>query len=357
MKIGLLAYSTKTGLGYQTRDFYEFMNPDKVLIADLGSMNGMPTDHTWAFQPRVCAGIPSDQDCEWLVDGMDVIFVCETPLNHYLFEYAKEKGVKTVLQYNFEFLAYFRRPELAKPDLLASPSRWGMEIVEANHWGKVVHWPVPIDIKRFDYRKVTKVDTFAHIIGRPAAHDRNGTLAFLEAAKRLKQFKYVVYLQRPREGRVQEHFRIVDDALKAAIRDGVNLQIIEDLKDNRDMYRMGQVLVLPRRYGGLCLPMWEALASGMPVLMPDISPNDSILPIEWLIPAEFRTTFQAHAIVKLYDVSVHLLVRRMLEVAENIEESNIAARNLAESMSWDVQSKIYTKKFKELCKLQSSNKM
>ena len=36
-------------------------------------------------------------------------------------------------------------------------------------------------------------------------------------------------------------------------------------------------LILPRRYGGLCLPMNEALRSGLPVIMFNVSPSDAIL--------------------------------------------------------------------------------
>jgi hypothetical protein len=41
---------------------------------------------------------------DWLSDDVDLIFVCETPLNYCLFEKAEAKGVPVVLQYNYEFL-------------------------------------------------------------------------------------------------------------------------------------------------------------------------------------------------------------------------------------------------------------
>lgn len=37
-------------------------------------------------------------------------------------------------------------------------------------------------------------------------------------------------------------------------------------------------MILPRKYAGLCLPMNEALMSGLPVIMTDIEPNNVILP-------------------------------------------------------------------------------
>lgn len=364
MKIGLLAFSTNTGLGYQTRDFYKnIMEPEvgmnyphKVLIADISKLNGMPVDHSWAYQPRITDGLPTNEECEWLVDGMDVIFVCETPLNPHLFAYANQRGVKTVLQYNYEFLNYLQKPDEAKPDVLAAPSFWGFKEITSKNWAEVTYWPVPIDIDRFTFREMQKVDTFAHIIGRPAHSDRNGTIIFLEAAKKLKEYNYVVYLQRPREGRTSEHFMKVDDAIIAAKEAGVKIEVIEDVEDNAEMYKRGEIMVLPRRYGGLCLPMWEALAAGMPVIMPNISPNETNLPADWLVEAKPNGSFEARTTITLYESDVDDLVSKMLSVAGNIQKNNLLARDLASRMSWQAQKPEYLKRFEKLCELSSTKK-
>jgi glycosyltransferase involved in cell wall biosynthesis len=50
------------------------------------------------------------------------------------------------------------------------------------------------------------------------------------------------------------------------------------------MYRGVHVVALPRRYGGNCLPAYEAMASGCAVMMPNISPNQT-----WpIVPLDFR---------------------------------------------------------------------
>lgn len=356
MKIGLLAYSSKTGLGYQTRDFYKNIECEKVLIADISKLNGMPVDHSWVNNARISDGIPSNIDMEWLVDGMDLIFVCETPLNHYLFDYAKKKGVPTVLQYNFEFLPYFKKPELPKPTIFASPSMWGIEKVKASGWGQVIHWPVPINVNDFKFRKIKKVETISHIIGRPAHSDRNGTLTFLEVARRQKQYNYITFLQRPREGRVEEHFRLIDDDLKRAIDDGVKLEVIEDVEDNREMYTRGDIMLLPRRYGGLCLPMWEALATGIPVVMPKISPNETILPEGWLADAEYYSSFMAHTNISVFTVRIDSVIQRINHVRNFIFENNKIARQIAEGMSWDLQRENYINRFRKICESYSIKK-
>jgi glycosyltransferase involved in cell wall biosynthesis len=52
----------------------------------------------------------------------------------------------------------------------------------------------------------------------------------------------------------------------------------DNVKNREDLYNGFDAMVLPRRYAGLCLPMNEALISGMPVFMTDVSPNNQILP-------------------------------------------------------------------------------
>lgn len=354
MKIGLMAFSTNTGLGYQTIEFAQNIDVEKVLIVDLSELNHVETHHerfdTLADQKKICKGIPTNKDCEWLVDGMDVVFCCETPLNFYLFEYARKRGVKTVMQYNYEFLNFFNRPDLAKPDVFAAPSKWGFDVVGSKDWGELIHWPVPVDIQKFEYRPMQETKTFVHIIGRPAIHDRNGTKSFLEAAKQLDGYNYRVYLQRPTEWRTMDHFKETEDALLAAKKTlGDRLEIVEDVQDNREMYSVGEILVLPRRYGGLCLPMWEALASGMPVIMPNISPNNTILPERWLCESSVKGTFKAATDIAIYDAKVQDLMATMTSVAESVAGESMIARAIAHDMSWEAQRPLYMKRFELIC--------
>lgn len=350
MKIGLLAYSTNTGLGYQTLDFYNNIKPDKVLLVDLKQFNGVETHHERYYQPRICEGMPTNADCEWLVDGMDIVFVCETPLNYYLFEYANRRAVKTVLQYNYEFLDYLQKPNLPKPTVLAAPSRWNIISVENKKIAPVIEWPVPIN-NEIPFRKIKKVETLTHIIGRPAARDRNGTITFLEMAKMLgKQFKYEVFIQPPKDYRAITHFEAVQKLLVDVEAELYpNLKIIADTPFKEDMYKNGDILVLPRRYGGLCLPMWEALSAGMPVIMPDISPNNSILRKGWLCEARIKESFETRVSLPVYDAYPGSLVQKVEYVSGHIEKFNLEAREIAENMSWEVQEFLYRERFKRIC--------
>jgi glycosyltransferase involved in cell wall biosynthesis len=351
MKIGLLAYSSQTGLGYQTRDFYKHFGCHKVLIPDLSVFNGMPVNHSWCPDARVCFGYPQNDDCEWLVDGSDIIFICETPLNYHLIEYANTKGVPVVNQYNFEFCDYLTNPYLPPCTVMASPSRWGMDVISEIH-DNVQLWQMPINTKEIPARVVNEVTTFLHVIGRPAAQDRNGTMVFLDAVERLgDKYNYRIVVQTPTdEGSWNNYKPIAYRIAQMQLRLGNDvLRIVDNIQDNMQLYRMGDVLVLPRRYGGLCLPMWEALASGVPVIMPDIVPNNSLLPKAWLVPAQVTGQFTIKRQIDLYTANVDKLVDKMNLIAENPRRHSLRARELAEANSWENRYGDYYQRFVKLC--------
>ena len=196
MKIGLLAYSTDTGLGVQTMNFYKHMKPHKTLVADLSRFNGMETHHDRMPDAQVVKGIPDCTAMDWLTDDVDLVFVCETPLNYCLFEKAKAKGVPTVLQYNYEFLDYLQRNDIEAPSVLAAPTIWHKKDVEKLNIAPVIDLPVPVDASNIDFREITECRTMFHIAGQQAIHDRNGTMTFIEAALKCgNKFKYIIYAQ------------------------------------------------------------------------------------------------------------------------------------------------------------------
>lgn len=331
-KIGLLAFSTNTGLGYQTWSFYKHMKPYKTLIADISQYNHMQTHHDRYPDARI-GKIPNRLDIDWLLDGIETLFVCETPLNYDLFKEARFRGVKIVLQHNPEFLDYFNRPTLPKPDILAAPSPWLNDAVAALDIAPVVDLPVPIDLD-IGRREITECRTIFHIAGRQAAHDRNGTKLFIHAALKAKTFKYLIYAQTVDD----ETNRLIEKA-----KHEIDLEVIYDTPNPADMYTRGDVLVLPRKYGGLCLPMNEALTAGIPVIMPRIEPNNQLLPEDWLVRATKCGEFNARTVIDMYDAEVSKLVDKMLSFADNhtMKQANKKALELGDKLTWGHLKPLY----------------
>lgn len=328
-RIGAYVYATDTGLGNQTRTLYKLLNPLRVMLVDISNLNGLPVhDRRFRYDVRT-KGYPSKTDIDRFLVNLDVVIVCETPLNYYLFERAKKLGTATIQMYNYEFFDYVRQPYLPRPTIFAAPTSWHIEDVRALGT-TTVELPMPVDQLDVKPREITQARHFFHVAGRPAANDRNGTLTFIKAARiaarSIRGLAFTLYCQAPT--------REIRQLLQ-----GGPVRLVEHVDEPADLYRQGDVMVLPRRYGGLCLPLNEAISCGIPVLMPDISPNNAWLPHDWLVPVTpFRQTFHAHVDVEMASVHEAVLARRMVALAqqpERVRQMHQQAKSLADQLSWE----------------------
>ena len=113
-------------------------------------------------------------------------------------------------------------------------------------------------------------------------------------------------------------------------------RVLTGIYDQRELYGCGDILVFPRRYGGNCLPLNEALASGMPVIMPDISPNNHLLPKKWLVSATVREYFTPRTRVDVYQVNPAELAEKISYFTkDNIQAESRKADEIADSISWE----------------------
>ena len=335
MRLGLIARADSRGLGIQTHAVYRNLVPAKTMTIDCPSMNPLPVRRDWYPDATWIHGLPDEDDFrEWLRD-LDVVYTAETGYSQHLWSEAERAGVKTVLHVNPEFLDLRDRPSL-----WAAPSPWRYEELPEPK----LHLPVPITPQPQRPRP-SAATRFLHVIGRPAIHDRNGTQILLEALKFIATSVTVTitcqdlgYLKDLiRHTRVPGHIELV-------VRTG-------DVVDNRDLYDGQDVLVLPRRFGGLCLPAQEAVGAGMPVIMPAISPNGAWLPAEWLVSAALTGRFRAKTAVQLYATDVRCLADKIDQFATDPDlysKSVALARDLAERLSWTALLPMYRRVLESL---------
>lgn len=288
--------------------------------------------------------IPTDRDCLEFLDGLDVVLTCETSYNHNLYALAEARGVKTVLQYNYEFMEHLRNKMLRPPTLFASPSTWHFDDVP---FANKMLLPVPIETDRFPERAPSaKATRFLHIVGRPATEHRNGTPDLLEALQHVRsEITVSIKCQDP---------NYVPGLLKrGTMPSNVELVIQSgDVLNYWDNYADADVLVMPRRFGGLCLPINEALGAGMPTIAPDISPNNDWLPSDWLVPASKYGELMTRALLGLYKVEPRQLAAKIDQFASDREfyaASADSAGRMAKELSWDEQRPVYQKLFADLC--------
>jgi glycosyltransferase involved in cell wall biosynthesis len=301
MRLGIIARSDNTGLGNQTRELVNMLNPDKILLINSQSFNKNKQHPEW-YQKYDCQhvrGFPKPSDIRSFIKGLDVVLSCETFYSPSFIALAKNNGVKTVLQYNYEFLDNLQKPELDLPDVLLSPSLWGFKAVTEAFGDKsrVIHLPPPTTPSIFEKAKSANLSKdhkkILHIGGKAAHMDRNGTQTVVEMLKySTADYKLVIKSQSNLEINCDDPRLILD---------------VGNPDNREEMYSGFDAMVLPRRYAGLCLPMNEALLSALPVFMTDISPNNTILPDEWLVPAKKIDEFKARTMIDVYEADAKKL--------------------------------------------------
>jgi hypothetical protein len=298
MRLGIIARSDNTGLGNQTRELVNMLNPNKILLINSAPFNNNKQNPDWYKDYNVYStknGMPTRKEIVWFLKDVDVVISCETFYHLDLVDLARQQGTKTILQYNYELFGNLTNPNWSLPDVLLSPSLWNIEIVKEKFGSvcDVIHLPPPTNESLFNKAKDNNLskdhNRILHIAGKKAAKDRNGTESIFEMVKHSKEdYELVIKSQTPLNPNCK------DSRVKIEIGNPASRE---------DMYDGFDAMILPRRYAGLCLPMNEALMSALPVFMTNVSPNNKILPEDWLVESTKIGSFRTKSMVDIYDIS------------------------------------------------------
>jgi glycosyltransferase involved in cell wall biosynthesis len=303
MRLGIIARSDNTGLGNQTRELVNMLNPTKIMLINSTSFNRNKQHPEWynGYDIHQVRGFPKHVDITSFLRGLDVVLTCETFYSNQFIDLARRVGVKTVLQYNYEYLDHLNRSDFALPDVFLGPSLWNFDHMTELFGSKtnVTYLPPPTDHTLFDKIRENNYskhhNRLLHIGGKAASEDRNGTKSVVEMLKYSQEdFQVVIRTQTPLDLKCDDPRLIIDNS---------------DSESRESMYDGFDAMILPRRYAGLCLPMNEALMSGLPVFMTDISPNNKVLPKEWLAKSDKIGILKTRAVLDVYAADPRNLAR------------------------------------------------
>lgn len=301
MKLGVIARAEDRGLGIQTWEVVRHMNPERVLVVRVPGSEAQGFElHRDRFPGATVLRVdernwtlPEQEVREWL-SGLDVVYTAETVYDQRLIGWANEQHVATVIQANPEF----HDPSNPPPTVTWVATEWRIGHIPG---ARIV--PMPVALDRFPEPDYSIQPARAiHTAGRRATGDRNGTETVLWSQNWAPD---------------------------------LTIDILEQTdRPYWENYQDASVFLMPRRYGGLCLPANEACAAGLVPVMTDISPNRY-----WpIVPVHHRPNGLVHLFCGevptiLPDPEhIALTVRQLLD--DDLTPMRKTARQWAEEHSW-----------------------
>lgn len=327
MKVGLIARGEDRGLGIQTWEWSRAMRPDATLLVDMGELGGGFALHHDRYPDATVATFSGVQfHDEQLVRGwleqIDVAYTAETFYDLRLPQWCAEHDVRLAVHINPEFWKLHAEHTMWPALRWWAPTTWRLDTLPA----ATTVVPVPVPIDRWPTpAPLRDQPVFLHVAGHRAANDRNGTSLLLAAVQRIRgPFHLRVLTQGDRLQLPRVHHQ-------------VHVELVTGGTDDYwAMYHDADVLVMPRRYGGLCLPANEAAGAGLALVMTDCSPNRR-WPITPVVVAGRSSMTVPAGQMALETCDVGDLARQMRQLADDHElrhQRQRAARSWAEAVSW-----------------------
>lgn len=345
MKIGLIGRCERwRGLAIQSKNFYDNVPVDKVLLVRMPPQS-LDCDERPEWYPGA-AHIEYDSRFHQLdervvmefFDGLDVVFSVETPYDWRLPDWARRAGVKTVIQGNPEF---YRNDQAefahqAEPDAWWWPTPWRIDRLPR---GQVMPVPMP-DMAPTAATNDERL-RFLHVIGKRAYGDRNGTDIVIAALRAIEE---------PCDLTIHGVGWELPE-VPVPFGSPVRLEVERvGIEDRWAMYENQHVLLMPRRYGGLCLPALEAAACGLAVMMPDVSPNETMASLFVSGRTDLAPIRLAAGHIQTVDVSHMELARRINELCRDPAQVRHAmTASQANVPRWSEMRQVYLDELERVC--------
>ncbi len=323
-RVGLIARCDRGGLANQTWEIWRHIEPERTLLVSLGraargAENPGRFDHG-DIKTTQGDRIPDDT-LRSMAEGLDVLVTVETPYNAAAFDLIRGAGCQSVLVANPELFVN------RGADVVVVPTPWSIDRMPPGT--EVLPHPVCRDL--LPHRRRSEARVFYHPAA-PAMLDRNGTKTLLRA---------MAYIDEPCEVIIRSHERSPWRTDVVTIGHVTARWISAHTEDYWDSYpEEADVIVLPRRYGGLCLPVQEAAALGMPAIMSDLTPQQSWPHVRTIDPGEPRAHRMKGGLFDVWQPDPASLAAAMTDLVRNPDEVgrlSDAANRWADDLSWATQ--------------------
>lgn len=258
MRIGVIGYQSKTGIGIMVDDFAEKLGAVAQLLIPHDEAEGlspsnnrtMVYSNTWAPPRDVVAAF---------ADLVDVVITVESDWGGKVFPVLREKGVKIVLLPMFEWW----NAELPMNEYVDLFICTTMQCYKGIPFKNKIFIPCPVDTHKIKYRHRTgKPKRFVHNAGNLGIGGRKGTLETVRAFSQVKNQNLTL--------RVNSQVGLPDE-IKLFCQLPIHLYV-NNFENYEDTYEYGDVLIYTPHYDGQALVSAEAMAAGLPVISIDAEP-------------------------------------------------------------------------------------
>lgn len=322
MILAMVARGDRGGLAAMCDEFHRHMHPARTLLINTNLGRGPVVTERFpgaVSSPGMNDDLPVDT-IHRVCAGADVIWSAETFYRADFCDHARQAGCRTVLHAMPELFGGTHSPA----DVTWTPTGWRTDLLP----GDAHHVPFPVARDRLPFRRRTKAEVFLHVAA-PAMLDRNGTQAVLAA---LRWVRHPILLLVRGQTRPARRWRTQVGRVTIRRIDDEHPDYWQAWSDEAD------VLLLPRRYAGQCLPANEAASLGMPVVMTAIDPQLDWFHPETLVPARQASTARmGGGQVAVHDVSARALaevIDRLAGSPSLVAAASDRADLYAESISW-----------------------
>lgn len=267
MKLGMIVRAEDRGLGNLTWEAWRALDPTVTVAIDMGDWargfaphkDRYPAAWWTGFNGAAAGG--EHLNVRAIADVFsecDVVWSAETFYDWRLPVELHRRGIHTVLH---------TMPEFHRPECDVVPNVWLPTPWRSQHHPGAPIVPIGVALDRFAGYRAAPPDApgplrVLHVAGHRAAMDRNGTGIVVETVGHLRE---------------QVALTIRTQDAEVASPGSVGRVTVETIRnsggDYWEQYAGFHVLLMPRRYGGLSLPVQEAMAAGLAVVMTACEPN------------------------------------------------------------------------------------
>jgi len=348
MKLGLVTRKDSGGIAAQTLDLHNHLNPYVTLVVDL-NRNGRGPNHTHQWNNPININwqsprkLNNGQKIERFVEHADIILTVETYYGHLIQKHSKAKGIPTIRVVN---------PELYKPEpeegQLVLQTEWEQDRPQFEN-AKMI--PQAIEAPDNIFRDRTlgipeQKRPKLFIPGAPAMLDRNGVIATIEALDHVETPCDITFknIHKDQIALVQNKKRKWPHIVQFS--NQYHSDRWEQYKPDYDL------TVIPRRYGGNSLTMFESAAAGIPVITTDLSPQNEWFPQEALAQVdEFEPKVFVGGKYNVYSPNIASIAERIEQAIGQPKVYRALCYQqaaLAETYSWEKIRPVWFSLFEEL---------